>query len=181
MDAMIETPVRLKYAHVERAQRFLLSALPGRLRRVPAKTICDRYLIGTRLRLRSVDEPGRDLVLKLGQKIPMAGPPPTAVAHTTMYLDRDDYDALVAIPAKELCKSRRVVSENGARIAVDELHGELEGLVLAEVDIGEHGIPLPASPIPSVAEVTEDHRFTGRNLAEIGSAAPSILIREFMS
>jgi hypothetical protein len=55
-------------------------------------------LVGTQLRLRVVEEPSRDPVLKWGQKIRIEGESPMVVAHTTTYLDRADYDALVVLP-----------------------------------------------------------------------------------
>jgi CYTH domain-containing protein len=169
----------MKYAHIEREQRFLLAAFPAQLYTVPAKTIYDRYVTGTRLRLRAIEEPGRHPILKLGQKIRMAGELPMAVAHTTMYLDRDDYEALAAMPAEELHKSRRVVRLNEIRVAVDEFQGDLEGLVLAEVDLGENGVPISELPIPFLAEVTGDERFTGGKLASTRSDVLSSLLNEF--
>jgi hypothetical protein len=180
MDRVDEIPARLKYAKVEREQRHLLDAVPKRAKVVPARVIHDRYLIGTRLRLRRLEEPGLDPVLKLGQKIRLAGPVPTAVAHTTMYLDREEYEALAALPANELHKSRRVVSKHGSTFAVDEFHEKLEGLVLAEIDIGQQGPALPGLPIECVAEVTGDERFTGGRLAATGPGELSMLLREYM-
>jgi CYTH domain-containing protein len=118
--------------------------------------------------------------MKLGQKIRVAGPAPLAVAHTTVYLDRDEYDALAALPAAELHKSRRVVSEGSTTFAIDEFLGQLEGLVLAEFDVGGLGPALPPPPVPCVADVTEDERFTGGRLAATRAADLSILLREYM-
>lgn len=101
-----------------------------------------------------------------------------AVAHTTMYLDRNDYEALAVIPADELHKTRRV-AEIDDTVVVDEFHKQLAGLVLAEVDLGEHGSPRPALPIPFVADVTDDERFTGGALAATASDALSRLLGEF--
>jgi CYTH domain-containing protein len=176
---MNAAPLSMKYARVEREQRFLLAAVPAQLNAVPAKIIYDRYVSGTRLRLRVVDDSGRDPILKLGQKIMMAGDLPMAVAHTTMYLDRDDYEALSAMPAQELYKTRREVQLNEITVAVDEFQGDLEGLVLAEVDLGEHGVPISELPIPYLAEVTGDERFTGGKLASTRSDVLSRLLNEF--
>jgi CYTH domain-containing protein len=181
MDSVDEIQARLKYARVEREQRFLLAAVPEHAKLAPARLIHDRYLIGTRLRLRRLEEPGHEPVLKLGQKIRVAGQTPAVVAHTTVYLARDEYDALAAIPAEELDKSRRVVSEGGTTFAIDEFLGKLEGLVLAEVDVGELGPALAEPPVPCVADVTDDERFTGGRLAATGPAGLSILLREFMN
>jgi CYTH domain-containing protein len=176
---MEAVPANMKYAHVEGEQRFLLAAIPAQLNTVPSSKIHDRYLGGTQLRLRAVEEPGRDSVLKLGQKIRMEGDPPMAVAHTTMYLDRADYDALLILPAAELHKSRRVLHLSEMTLAVDEFHGDLEGLVLAEVDLGKHGEPITELPIPYLAKVTRDERFTGGMLAVTRPDALSSLLSEF--
>jgi CYTH domain-containing protein len=172
-------PPSLKYAHVERERRFLLAAVPAALTSVPARAIHDRYLCGTQLRLRVIEVPGHDRVLKLGQKIRMPGEPPPAVAHTTMYLDRDDYDALAVMPADQLYKTRRVAEMNDTIFVVDEFHQQLAGLVLAEVDLGQPGSPLPGLPIPFLADVTDDDRFTGGALAATTSDALSRLLGEY--
>jgi CYTH domain-containing protein len=172
-------PTSMKYAHVEREQRFLLTAVPEQLGAVPAKRLYDRYLVGTQLRVRVVEEPGCDPVLKLGQKIRLEGEPPMAVAHTTMYLDRAAYDALLGLPAAELRKTRRVIHLSEMTVAVDEFHGDLEGLVLAEVDLGEDTPPVAQLPIRYLAEVSDDERFTGGMLAVTRPDALSILLSEF--
>jgi CYTH domain-containing protein len=172
-------PPSLKYAHVEREQRFLLAAVPAELMSVPARAIHDRYMRGTQLRLRLIEGAGSDPVLKLGQKVTMPGEAPLAIAHTTMYLARDDYETLAVIPADELHKTRRVAAINDTVFAVDEFHERLAGLVLAEVDLGERGSPRQGLPIPFVADVTEDDRFTGGALAATASEALSRLLGEF--
>jgi len=54
---------------------------------------------------------------------------------------------------------------HGLTLAVDVFTGELEGLVLAEVDLGE-AAELPASRwLSPLDEVTDDERFTGGALA----------------
>ena len=56
----------LKYAHVETERRFLVRALPPGITRV--SDITDRYLVGTRLRLREVTTDGAT-TRKLGHKV----------------------------------------------------------------------------------------------------------------
>ena len=109
----------------------------------------------------------------------MAVEPPMAVAHTTMYLDRADYDALVVMPAEELHKTRRVANLGDATFVVDAFHDQLAGLVLAEVDLGQDSSPLAGLPIPFLADVTSDDRFTGGALAATASDALSRLLSEF--
>jgi len=87
----------LKYARLERERRFLLARAAD-----PAEGdhgdqvlhIEDRHLAGTRLRLRLVRRDGQGPVYKLGQKIRVVPAHPSTVAHTTLYLDRRDYESL---------------------------------------------------------------------------------------
>ena len=66
-----------KYARVERERRFLLADLPARAAAATPRRITDRYLTGTRLRLRLVEhQDGGGCVYKLTQKVP-AGPAPS--------------------------------------------------------------------------------------------------------
>jgi len=104
-----------------------------------------------------------------------------AVAHTTMYLDKAEYSALAVSPAAELRKSRRVAVVAGTLVAVDEFHGQLRGLILAEVDLGEFGELRSPLPFPSIAEVTDDERFTGGELAVTSAETLRRFISEFRS
>jgi hypothetical protein len=137
----------VKYARIEKERRFLLDGLPD-LPGARVLRITDRYVDGTRLRLRRVEEDGCDPVLKLGQKVPTD----EGIAHTTMYLDRDELNALLQLPAQELHKTRHLLDG----WAVD-LHPS--GLVLAETE----GDTEP--PFAYVREVTDEVEFTGGALA----------------
>jgi hypothetical protein len=75
----------LKYAHVERERRWLLATVPELPPGAPRRTIVDRYVRGTRLRLREVTE-GVTVTRKLGQKVRL-GDGAAEIAHTTLYLD----------------------------------------------------------------------------------------------
>ena len=74
----------LKYARVERERRFLLPAVPPGPFARSVRSI-DRYILGTRLRLREmVDMATSTSVYKLTQKIPASADTPPLI--TTMYL-----------------------------------------------------------------------------------------------
>ncbi len=66
---------------------------------------------------------------------------------------------------RTLTKTRTLRTWRGLTLAVDVFAGELEGLVLAEVDLGEAAELPVTSLLPSPDEVTEDERFTGAALA----------------
>ena len=181
MDGMAERP-NLKYSHIERERRFLMSSVPTADPVSRQLHIHDRYLRGTRLRLRLVEEDGCQPVCKLGQKVRLARLAEEsgwAVAHTTMYLTEGEFSVLLALPAAELTKTRHVLAVGDATLAVDVFHGNLDGLVLAEMDFGEHGTASPSLPPHSIAEVTDDERFTGGILATTSAADLRSLLKEY--
>lgn len=148
----------LKYARVERERRFLLAELPSQpsIRDVQ---ITDRYLIGTRLRLREAIEtnpkPG-DVQYKLTQKIPDPAGRPGLI--TTLYLSEAEYQVLTALPARILRKVRHSIPPFG----VDAFEGALLGLYLAEAEFTTDAESAEFSPPAfAIAEVTSDPRFTG--------------------
>ena len=59
-----------KYARIEFERRFLLERLPADVKVVAVRRIVDRYIEGTRLRLREIIDPDGAGVYKLAQKIP---------------------------------------------------------------------------------------------------------------
>ena len=168
-DVPVPDKPSLKYAHVESERCFLLDGLPPSWQEVPAKTIIDRYVPGTRLRLRMVQAVGEPTVWKLGQKIRFDPSSPKRVAHTTIYLDEAEASTLAALPADELFKTRRTCSIDGHLWAIDEFLGPLTGLVLAELDLGEAGAMPGTMPFPVVAEVSGDERFSGGSLAQLSA------------
>jgi CYTH domain-containing protein len=145
-----------RYAQPERERRFLVAevpALPGEPRLIE-----DRYLDGTRLRLRRLTV-GSEVVLKLTQKV-RTGRGPGAVALTNIYLDGSEYGLLSALPGAELVKTRYVVDG----FAFDVFAGALTGLVLAEIEVDDLA---GALELPSWigSEVTNDERYAGASLA----------------
>ena len=152
-------PGRGKYARPERERRFLLAGPPPA---GPARLIEDRYLDGTTLRLRRVTV-GSEQVHKLTQKVRLTGGP-AEVAITNTYLTPQEYDRLLALPAAELVKTRRLLGFGQVTWAVDEFHGRLAGLWLAETEVADLQAPLPQPPWLG-REVTREEAFTGGWLA----------------
>jgi CYTH domain-containing protein len=147
-----------KYALIERERRFLLAAPPPPDAVVVARRIIDRYLTGTRVRLRCID----DREYKLTQKVPAGEPGPVQGTITTMYLSRPEYDAFAGLPAATLAKTRLTVPP----WVVDVFDPPLDGLVLGEAEFGtDEAAHAFRPPVEVVAEVTDDPRFTGAALA----------------
>lgn len=120
----------LKYAVVERERRYVVATLPPHV--TSTKEITDRYITGTRLRLREVREQDGTVTRKLGHKVRLA-PGPEEVACTTFYVDDEEWDLLSALPARTLRKRRHLVEADGWLVAIDEL---ADGSLLAEIDDG---------------------------------------------
>ncbi len=161
-----------RYAWPERERRFtVLGDVPGLH---DPRTIEDRYLDGTRLRLRHVRVWDQS-VFKLTQKVRTRAEDPAEVAITNTYLDRAEYDVFAALPAAVLRKTRSLVTHGHVSFAVDQFEGPLAGLVLAEVEVEEVDavIDLPAW---IGREVTRDDRYSGASLARSGAADLAALL-----
>ena len=157
-------PVREgKYARIERERRFLLASPPSASALTAGRRITDRYLPETRLRLRRIDYlDGEACEFKFTQKVPAGRPGHVQGLITNTYLSATEYDVLAAIPAEVLSKTRFSLPP----LSIDVFDPPLHGLVLADVefstDEAARSFPLPAV---AIAEVTDDLRFTGGNLA----------------
>jgi adenylate cyclase len=160
------------YSRVEREQRWLMDELPHD-RQDPVE-ILDRYVNNTRLRLRRMQS-DKNVIWKLGQKVRQRGGLPEVVKLTNMYLSEQEYLALVDLDAKVVSKTRWHWIFSGRSMAADDFHGPLSGLVLAEVELGDDE-RLP-SPPGSIADVTDDDRFSGGALAALSEQDAEALLR----
>lgn len=154
---------RSKYARAERERRFLLTAPPATAQVLAARRITDRYLTGTRLRLRQSQRLDTgELVLKFTQKVPADTPGPVQGWITSTYLSRSEYELLAALPAATLTKTRLSVPPLG----VDIFEGQLQGLITAEAEFASDDDYQTFTPPPCcIREITTDPHFTGGQLA----------------
>jgi CYTH domain-containing protein len=172
--AWLREPGHGQYARPERERRFLTRAA------VPAggadRLIEDRYLIGMRLRLRRVTREGRS-VHKLTQKVRTVESDPAEVFITNIYLSEAEYAGLMDLPGLTVVKRCSVVQAPSHSFVVDDFHGALEGLRLAEVEVQDLAEPV-ALPEWLSTEVTDDDRFSGGSLAAIDAAGLSTLLND---
>ncbi len=152
--------ISLKYAVVERERRYLVASVPAGVAEI--RDIVDRYVDGTRLRLREVTSSDGSVVRKLNQKIRLTDGP-AEVACTSVYLDEAEWAALSVLTGTALRKRRHLVLRDGLTVAVNEFP---DGTLLAEIDDGE----TPSAIVPDWLEVLEDvsadERWTGVRLAQ---------------
>lgn len=148
----------LKYARAETERRFLVRAVPAGVTRV--SEITDRYIDGTRLRLREVTTDGTT-TRKLGHKVRL-GTGPGRIAHTSVYLDDAEWAVLCRLPARILRKRRHHIERDGVVLAVDQFQ---DGSLVAEIDGGDERPADPPGWLDVLREVTDDEAFTGAGRA----------------
>jgi CYTH domain-containing protein len=154
-----------KYAHIERERRWLVDP---RLRPPLADRTCvlieDRYVSGTRLRLRRMTELSTgQQSLKLTKKYDCADP--LARPIVTTYLNNDEYALLANLPATTLIKRRHKVDG----FSLDQFDGPLSGLELAEAECPDDAsLAAVQPPTWAIREVSRDSRYDGGALAASG-------------
>ena len=155
-----------KYAHIERERRWLVHPheRPG-LSHARCVLIEDRYIAGTRMRLRRMTDAAAGLVsLKLTKKYEAGDP--LAQPIVTAYLTEAEYALLSRLPANSLVKRRYHQDETG--VSIDLFEGPLAGLELAEIECASHSELIAVGhPAWAICEVTGDARYQGFNLAAL--------------
>jgi CYTH domain-containing protein len=165
-----------KYARAEIERRFLLAGVPDGAEIGAVRRIDDRYLDGTRLRLRRMAERDGPTELKLTQKLAAPDGQGLQGALTTIYLSEAEHAVLAALPGAHLAKSRLSIGPYG----VDVFAGHLDGLVLAEVEFASAADAAAFAPAAFChAELTADRRFTGGELVRATRAQVAAWTAEY--
>lgn len=171
--------VNMKYAHIERERRYIPLLKSERTPPIRQLHIYDRYIQGSTLRLRRIEERNKPTVFKMGQKIRVGGEVPWQIAHTTMYLSEEEFALLSDIPARVLEKRRSIFQWGDWIFGDDEFCGELAGLSLVEVDLGAENVSPPELPYTELIDVTLDERFTGGRLAATSASDLELILKEY--
>lgn len=132
-DILVKNRVMLahqKYASIEWERRFLLDRFPREAVVTRVRRITDRYIEGTKLRLRQQSDSDGQTVFKLTQKLGDKANGARQGFITSMYLTNVEFNVIAKLPAKVLTKIRHSVPPFG----IDVFDGVLSGLVLAETE-----------------------------------------------
>ena len=159
-----------KYARTEWERRWLVN--PSRRPSLEGEwmtIIEDRYIDGTRMRLRRMSRPDvGETKWKLTKKYECADP--SARPIVTSYLSAAEYELLRALPARALTKRRYHLPFEGRYWSVDLFEGQLAGLETIECE-AENAAALAALVPPDWAlrEVTHLPQWQCGSLAAAGT------------
>ena len=158
-----------KYARFELERRWLVDAprrpsLDGQWMTI----IEDRYIDGTRMRLRRMTRPDLDEVKwKLTKKYECTDPAARPIV--TTYVTQDEYELLRSLPARELAKRRYHLPLEGRYWSLDVFEGPLEGLEMIECEAeDEAALASLAPPDWALREVTRLPQWQCGALARAG-------------
>jgi CYTH domain-containing protein len=151
-----------KYTKPEIERRWLVErSARGALGKPEAsRRIEDRYIVGTRLRLRKVEHPDGVVTLKLGKKY---GALRGGFEHVvTVYLDEQEYNVLAALAAKVVTKRRYAVAGG----SIDEYIRPEFGPLIFEVEFASLA-EATAYTAPSFVgpEITGNSKYSGFSVA----------------
>jgi CYTH domain-containing protein len=153
------------YAKFERERRWLVD--PGKRPSLDGAQVIrieDRYIIGTRMRLRRMDDDTGRTAYKLSRKYEAVDPKARMIV--TAYLTGGEYAVFAALPAAVLVKQRYKLARDGLVFNLDLFEGALAGLELTEIEMpDEDSLLALGAPDWAGAEVTDDPAFQGGNLA----------------
>ena len=155
-----------KYARIESERRWLVDAATRpALADAWVTHIDDRYLHGTRMRLRRMRRPDLgETKCKLTKKYEC--PNPRARPIVTTYLTEAEHALLCALPADELTKRRLHFLHGGRYWSLDVFEGALAGLELVECETADEAEL--ASLVPPdwvLREITDWPQWQGGALA----------------
>jgi CYTH domain-containing protein len=162
-----------KYAHFERERRWLVdnSARPD-VASESFTQVEDRYLEGSRLRLRRMSRPGNSwMSCKLTKKYECDDPSIRPIV--TAYLTEEEYALLRELSGSDLVKRRYRLDHGGQVWSLDIFEGALAGLELVEIEAADdEALAGLVSPPWALREITNDPRY------QCGALARSQMIPE---
>jgi adenylate cyclase len=169
IDELEHMEMESAYTRVEYERRFLVASDSGWEKSVKSysKLFNDIYLSNTRLRLRVLADSDSDRrIIKLTKKAPSESPFFRTISR--ILLSQDEYDILSRLDGKRITKVRHYCDNQGRIFSIDVFQGELDGLILSEVESDSlDDLMSVKSPAFSAIDVTDDPFFEGGNLSTV--------------
>ncbi len=175
--------VEARYTRIVCERRFLVAPDANWLDSAAPynKRLEDRYIRGTRLRLRmQTDLDSGRRVIKLTKKFESDSAYYQTVGR--ILLSVGEYDLFTRLEADCIRKTRHYHEYLGLTFSIDVFEGELAGLLLCEIESEDVKEIMDAQPPPYAGpEVTEDAFFTGGNLCRVSRNELSRKLSQFYS
>ena len=166
-----------KYAHYERERRWLVDPTKRPdFSDAPYILIEDRYIQGTRMRLRRMtDNVSGKNALKLTKKYEAHDP--LARPIVTAYLSNEEFELLASLPAQFLRKRRYKVMFDRDEFGIDVFEGQLSGLELAEIECPDDAtLRKIVTPSWGVCDVSNMRAFQGGQLVSLDAVGLASLL-----
>ncbi len=158
-----------KTYRTELRRRFLIEALPHPLTRASSHLqFFDNYITGTRMRLRSMRDPGtKDWTWSLQQRLVAERSGMNVLKIAEIHLNEEEHAVFEPFEGNEIRKNRYFHEFDGLAYDLDVFLGPLWGLNIASVRFDDEQAFLDMEP-PSFAvfDVTNNPFFLGENLYE---------------
>lgn len=163
LEAELASP---KYARPELERRWRVDpALRPPVEDLAVVVIEDRYLTGTRMRLRRMTRSDGWTACKLTKKYDTDRPEARPIV--TAYLTEAEHAVFAALPARPVRKRRYRIPIEGRCWSLDVFEGPLEGLELVEVEVPDEATLAALVPPPwATKEVTREVRYQCGSLAQ---------------
>lgn len=163
----------------ELERRFLVRVVPNDFLDPTEELVSDLYLPRecehAQLRVRQKGDK-----YEITKKVPAAGADLSQMREYSIPLTLAEFQALKTLPGKALSKQRTRTVLQGAVAEFGEFRGELEGLIMLDVEFSDtEQMSRFKAPEYVVAEVTNDQRFAGGELC--GKSIDTLLpaLREY--
>jgi len=159
-----------KYACLEIERRYLLNKIPDDLvENTNGWLITDRYILNTRLRLRSMKSiSSNENIYKLTQKYRSEDQNTYEATITNLYLTEDEYKCLESLESRIVKKKRYPYNAQSQNFSIDVFEDHHQGLILAEIEFeSKSKLDEFALPLFALKDVTDDSFFAGGNLVNM--------------
>jgi len=167
--AIIANMLLPKYSAAEIERRWIANlSQVGELATIPTREIEDRYILGTRIRLRKVSTgAGAPVIFKLGKKY---GKNSYSEQVVSVYLTEAEFEAMSRMPGTVARKSRYTVAGG----ALDVYQYPNTGLAVFEVEFPTESAAVGYIPPEFISrEITHDSTYSGFALSQAIADSPT--------
>jgi len=157
----------MKYGKYEYERTYLLDNNCLKDKKIEGiKKIKDKYIKGTKLRLRKVIEK-KKTSYKLTQKENLIPTKQGVLKINTLYLSKAEFDKLNILDGFEIEKERHIIAIDKIRIGIDKIRLNTKNIFIGEVEFDtELEMTTFIMPLSIIKEVTGEQKYSGYEIAK---------------